>query len=79
MISEISNRRVLVHFLHLGGKNILQDAMHTKHFEFCIQPEPRAMMILSVSDIGTMKSCQQAAINYNKRLLEGLRLTHQVQ
>ena len=26
-----------------------------------------------------MKTCQQAAINYNKRLLEGLRLTHQVQ
>ena len=26
-----------------------------------------------------MKTCQQAAIDYNKRLLEGLRLTHQVQ
>lgn len=44
MITEISNKRAMVHFLHLGG---------------------------------TMKTCQQAAINYNKRLLEGLRLTHQ--
>ncbi|KAA6422819.1 hypothetical protein WJX79_002499 [Trebouxia sp. C0005] len=44
MINEISSKRAMLHFLHLGG---------------------------------TLKSCQQAAIDYNKRLLDGLRLSQQ--
>lgn len=44
MINDISNRRVMLHFLHLGG---------------------------------TLRTCQQAAVDYNRRLLEGLQLTQQ--
>lgn len=44
MISEINNRRVMLHFLHLGG---------------------------------TLKTCQQATIGYNKHLLQDAHLTQQ--
>ena len=75
MINEISSKRAMLHFLHLGGRLWLAIIACQSCWV------SRLLKLLIVEDswcTGTLKSCQQAAIDYNKRLLDGLRLTQQV-
>jgi len=75
MINEISSKRAMLHFLHLGGKLWLAIIACQSCFAYCLLKLP---VVEDNWHTGTLKSCQQAAIDYNKRLLDGLRLTQQV-
>ena len=69
----------MVHFLHLGGKVSLALPDTAKPLKLVTVSAQSVVLLLKChSCTGTLKSCQQAAIDYNRRLLEGLQPTLQV-